>query len=126
MSTNVFIGIDWGTHSSKLCISSAHRYVDAPLFSSDIISADGKIIFGVAEHDKQDEVVRGLKGELIKNSLAAPFWGRDNRLDTGTSMGEAITFSLACLIAEAKHLLRAKVTGSSFQRAELGFSFPNW
>ena len=72
------------------------------------------------------EVIGEPAGPSRAFASNAPFWGRENRLDTGTSMGEAVTFSLACLIGEAKHLLRAKVTGSSFQTAELGFSFPNW
>lgn len=126
MSNNAFIGIDWGTHSSKLCISSTQRYIDAPLFSSDILSADGRIAFGIGDHSKEDEIIRGLKGDLIKNSLAAPFWSSENRLDTGTSLGEAVAFALACLVAEAKRLLHAKVSGVSFEEAELGFSFPNW
>jgi hypothetical protein len=126
MSDNAFIGVDWGTHSSKLCISSAQTYIDAPLFSSDIVSADGQIAFGIGEHMKEDEIVRGLKGDLIKNSLSARFWSAENRLDTDTSLGEAVAFSLACLIAEAKSIVRDKVAGTSFKGAELGFSFPNW
>ena len=126
MSNDCYIGIDWGTHSSKLCIGSGRRWIAAPMFSSDIVSTRDSIVFGEVEHPKQDEIVRGLKGDLIKNSLAAQFWGNDNRLDTGTSLGEAVAFSLTCLVAEAKRLFEEAGIGSAFVDAELGFSFPNW
>jgi len=126
MSTNTFVGIDWGTHSSKICITSNQEYVGAPLFSSNIVSSDGKITFGKENHENQDEIVRGLKGDLITHSLASPFWSKEDRGDTGTSIGEAVTFSIACLISEAKREMATKLRGSSFEISELGFSFPNW
>ena len=125
MPNDCHIGIDWGTHSSKLCIHYGLRCIAAPIFSSDIVSTRGRIVFGPEEHPKQDQIVRGLKGDLIKNSLTEQFWGNQSRPDTGTSLGEAVALSLTCLVAEAKRLLTVAGAGSAFADAELGFSFPN-
>src|SRR5690242_11629970 len=100
MSNEVSVGVDWGTHSSKLCITSGRKCIDAPLFSSDMVATKGTILFGATIHDKA-EIIRGLKGDLIKSSLAAPFWSKEDRLDTCTSLGEAVAFGLACLIGKA-------------------------
>ena len=105
MPNDCHIGIDWGTHSSKLCIHYGLRCIAAPIFSSDIVSTRGRIVFSPEEHPKQDQIVRGLKGDLIKNSLTEQFWGNQSRPDTGTSLGEAVALSLTCLVAEAKRLL---------------------
>lgn len=123
--SRVFIGVDWGTHSSKLWIAHDRKVLDAPIFSSDMLCVDGTLTFSHQPQTDDDGPLRGLKSFLINDSLATPFWSREDRLDTGTSLGEAVTFSVVCLLAEAKRIVE-KRTDASFNESELGFSFPNW
>lgn len=125
MEPTSFLGIDWGTHSSKwACYLPARKaYLrNLPLYSSDLTCKDGTLMFGV-ESASDDAGGRGLKGVLINDPLGGSFWGAQ-RLDTETSLGEAVSFSLCCLIANALTQINEQVGAE--QAIDIGFSFPNW
>lgn len=125
MSLTSFLGVDWGTHSSKwACYLPDERtyFRNLPLYSSDLTCKDGSLLFGL-ESPNDDDGVRGLKGVLINDPLGGSFWTTE-RLDTGTSLGEAVSFSLCCLLVDALKAI-ADQPGSN-QGVDIGFSFPNW
>jgi hypothetical protein len=122
MHEDVVLGIDWGTHSSKwACYQSSRRiyHRKLPLYSSDLNSSDGKMMFG-QELIRDDDGVRGLKSVLINDPLGSSFW-KTERLDINVSLGEAVSFSITCLLADALTELSLQSKG-----AQICFSFPNW
>jgi hypothetical protein len=127
----LFIGIDWGTHSSKWSCATADngRYLKGmPIYSSDLLCRDGAMLFSpddeqIAKHD--DLIVRALKAVLIRDPLGGSFW-ESQRLDTGTTLGEAVAYSLCCLLADAKKRILAQLDVETLPETEIGFSFPNW
>jgi len=125
----IYIGIDWGTHSSKgACYESAKScYLDwMPILSSDLLCTDDCLIFNPPEEvGNREEIRRGLKEVLINDPLGAHFWNSE-RLDTRTSLGEAVSFSLCCLLAEAKRSIEKDFGTIKGLEVEVGFSFPNW
>jgi hypothetical protein len=127
MSAGFQVGIDWGTHSSKICVADPKGdYIAAPLLSSDLLYRDEHLVFSPKGKLNPEDLVRGLKRDLIEHSLSVVFWGRDDRPNSGTSLGEAVAFSLMNLLAESKRQLAKAHPTASFLEAELGFSFPNW
>src|SRR5256885_90119 len=99
MNTGAFLGIDWGTHSSKWACYEARRgaYVsEFPLYSSDLMSKDEFLTFGTTLLN-DDDGARALKGLLINDPLGVSFW-ESQRHDANTSLGEAVSFSLCCLL----------------------------
>lgn len=56
--------------------------------------------------------------------LGPHFWKSD-RVDTGCSLGEAVSFTLCCLLADAKERIE-DVAADALNNLEVGFSFPNW
>jgi len=127
MSARFQIGIDWGTHSSKICVAElGGNYLAAPLLSSDLLYRNEGLTFSPKGRLNPEDLVRGLKRDLIEHSLSVLFWGKDDRPNSGTSLGEAVAFSLINLIAESKRQLDDAHPGADFLEAELGFSFPNW
>src|SRR5216684_8120809 len=103
----LFVGIDWGTHSSKWACSSGDRgqYLRGmPIHGSEILHENGELTFSPPEEKtakNEDVLVRSLKGVLIHDPLGASFWDSP-RADTGTSLGEVVVFSLCCLLGDAK------------------------
>src|SRR5258708_5024763 len=125
MSLTSFLGVDWGTHSSKWsCYLPDQKtyFSNLPLYSSDLTCKDGSLLFGI-EASSDDDGVRGLKGVLINDPLGGSFWTTE-RLDTGTSLGEAVSFSLCCLLVDA--LFAIGYQPGSGREVGIGFSFPNW
>lgn len=122
--SETYVGIDWGTHSSKwACFSPAtgEYQREFPLYASDVLKQRDSLVFAPPEGSKEEHLTRGLKGVLIHDPLGSAFWSRDPRQDTGTSLGEAVSFSLCCLIADA-----ISKTGGPKQQRRIGVSFPNW
>ena len=128
-TTRIFLGIDWGTHSSKwACSLGPHRrYFDSlPIYSSDLVTDGESMIFGAPEKARsEDDLIKWLKGLLINDPLGSSFWASP-RADTGTSLGEAVAFSLCCLLSDAKQKLVDQLDPNDLSDLELGFSFPNW
>jgi hypothetical protein len=128
--SKLFLGVDWGTHSSKWSCSVGDRdYLRRmPTFYSELLHENGELTFAPSEErwaKSEDNLRRSLKGVLIHDPLGASFWN-SVREDTGTSLGEAVTFSLCCLLADAKRQISTHTEVKEFADVELGFSFPNW
>jgi hypothetical protein len=127
----LFLGIDWGTHSSKWCCASGddgHYLKGMPIHRSDLLCENNELTFSPLEDQlakKDDFVIRSLKGVLIRDPLGALFWDSP-RVDTGTSLGEAVVFSLCGLLGDAKKRIIAQLGTERLPEIEIGFSFPNW
>jgi hypothetical protein len=125
----MFLGIDWGTHSSKWACFDAHaRQYNGiiPVHSSNLGHEGDTLIFAPEEGAlAKDFVVRGLKQELIRAPLASYFWDSE-RPDTGTTLGEAVVFSLCSLLADADIHISTSFGAKWIEDLEVGFSFPNW
>lgn len=118
-----FIWIDWGTHSSKwaLFYPDAERYDRRlPIFPSDLMRDGAELTFSPDAGHGKKQLIRGVKGVLINDPLGTPFWGKEAREDTGTSLGEVVAFSLCALVNDALSSSRSE------EQVEIGFSFPNW
>ncbi len=126
MSIKCHIGIDWGTHSSKICLTVPPKDYAPALFSSDLLHENDQLVFHPTEQHSQENLVQHLKSDLISQSLRFPFWSTDDRLDTGTSLGQAVVFSIMCLLTASRRMLHKEHRGVDFRTVELGFSFPNW
>src|SRR5260370_6743641 len=127
MSTPFQIGIDWGTHSSKICVVDPKGdYLAGTLFNSALLHHGDDLVFAPKGKVNEDELVRSLKSDLIQHSLSVPFWSRDDRPDSGTSLGEAVVFSLCCLLSESRRWLAKEYGEPDFRQVEIGFSLPNW
>lgn len=125
MESTSFVGVDWGTHSSKWACylpDEEHYLPILPLYSSDLACNSDSIIFGI-EAASDDAGVHALKAVLINDPLGGSFWDSE-RLDTGTSLGEAVSFSLCCLVADA--LAQIDEKRGRDRGIDIGFSFPNW
>jgi hypothetical protein len=96
--------------------------------SSDLLHDGGCLVFSPKASSVQDKdnLIRRLKGDLIQHIGRIPFWGRDDRPDSGTSLGEAVVFSLVCLLAEGNRMLAKVKAQPGPDQTEVGFSFPNW
>ena len=126
MSDKYLIGIDWGTHSSKICLAVTPTDYVPTLFSSDLLYENDQLVFSPTGKFSQDNLVKHLKSDLIEQSLRVLFWGKDNRPDTGTSLGEAVVFSIMCLLTASRRQFQKEHRNADFCTIELGFSFPNW
>ena len=127
MSGQFQVGIDWGTHSSKICIVDPQGdYLAGPLLSSALLHHGDDLVFAPKGKANEDELVRSLKSDLIQHSLSVPFWSKDDRPDSGTSLGEAVAFSLICLLSESKRWLSKDYGETDFGQVEIGFALPNW
>ena len=82
-----------------------------PLYNSDLLCDGDSITFSPPD-DAGDEqsITRGLKGLLITDPRGTPFWDVD-REDTETSLGEAVAFSMCCLLNDAMSSIPASLSG---------------
>ena len=122
----IYLGIDWGTHSSKWSsrIEDEEGWYDKlPIYSSNLLRSDGSLLLS-PDPDNSDSgcLVTSIKSRLTEDSAEQEFWGTD-RPDTRTSLGEAVSFSLCCLLNDA--ISQMGWTVGSFP-IDIGFSFPNW
>ncbi len=126
----LYLGIDWGTHSSKWAcrIGQTHKYVPAfPLYSSALLRDGPNLVFSPPDDvEDEDLVIRSVKGTLIQDPLGQRFWSSEPRLDTGTSLGEAVAFSLCALLTDAKGRIIRELGAGTADSLDIGFSFPNW
>ncbi len=97
-----------------------------PLYSSDLARTGDNLTFS-PDHATLDEdsLIRSVKGRLIQDPLGQDFWCSD-RLDTGTSLGEAVAFSLCCLLSDARDAVSHMEGNVGPCPIDIGFSFPNW
>ena len=121
-----YLGIDWGTHSAKWAgrfVGDGDFVSNMPLYSSDLARTDDSLTFSPDPVTlDEDSLITSVKERLIQDPLGQDFWGSD-RLDTGTSLGEAVAFSLCCLLSDAVSHIEGNVGVCPI---DIGFSFPNW
>ncbi len=120
------LGIDWGTHSAKWAVRLAGTKEIAPkmpLYSSDLARTGDSLTFSPDSTTiDEDSLITSIKSRLIQDPLGQDFWDSDRR-DTGTSLGQAVAFSLCCLLNDAVSHITRNVGAYPI---EIGFSFPNW
>src|ERR1700730_8928093 len=108
-----YLGIDWGTHSSKWAFQSdASSPVIGPIWDSSVCRIDGYLQMFTLDQRHQDagrEVA--LKRKLIQDPDQS-FW-EGTRPKLGTTLGEAIVFSILTLLLDADKTLAAKRKGLS-------------
>src|SRR5262249_22478981 len=92
-----FLGIDWGTHSSKWCYQdAAGKRVVGRIWDSRVWRHEDQLsIFPLRARFQAGQGEAALKRKLI-NDPDQPFWeGQRRRL--GVSLGESVVFSLMSL-----------------------------
>jgi hypothetical protein len=130
MKTRIYLGIDWGTQSSKWAAEIDHNgkseYFNG-IVRSDLLCHNDEIIMDPMEdYLPKIERVRSFKGCIIKDPFT-PFWDAP-RDDVGMSMGAGVVFSICTLFGDFLSTLRKKKIPLKDIEAliEIGFSFPNW
>ena len=128
-SGQLWFGVDWGTHSSKwiAIIGKTDTTLAGEIHSSTLVRIGNKLIFPHGQNiPAGDERIDALKGKLIQDPLGQSFWDAD-RIDTHTSLGEAVCFSFCCLLTDIfQKLAEEGVSKDSDTIIEIGFSLPNW
>lgn len=133
ISSKIWLGVDWGTHSSKWACYVTES--DAPLFQlhsdmhrSTLARIGEDLIFSNVDIPKVDVIIDALKRKIIQDPLGQSFWDAD-REDTRTSLGEAVSFSFCALLSD---IVRATIEKGKLYfftpdlALEIGFSHPNW
>lgn len=125
----LWLGVDWGTHSSKwVCSFENGETLTGKIHSSTLVRVDNDLIF--PEGDKipdGGEKIDSLKGTIIRDPMGQSFWDAD-RADTNSTLGEAVSFSFCCLLCDITREL-SEEKGLSLTpdiSIEIGFSLPNW
>ena len=124
---DAYIGVDWGTHSSKWCYQDSNgKVVVGGIWDSRVWRiGDCLAMFPVSRRYVGDHGVNALKRKLIHDPGQA-FW-HGERSDIQASLGEAVVFSLSTLLLDA--VAKLKSSGIDVAKAEklkIRFSHPNW
>ncbi len=122
-----YLGIDWGTDSSKWCFQDDRR--GAPIFGdiwSSVIwrEANDLCIYPLSSEHKGDQRFHLSAKQSVIHNPGVPVWTGDwTPLDI--TLGEAMVFSLAALLFDAKAVVGSK---AGFRPGELSvrFTHPNW
>jgi hypothetical protein len=128
--TTAFIGIDWGTHSSKWNWVLFDSTKVSPIVgrfkilrSEVCVDNQGQLFLGEDAPSRNSKFERAVKGRLIKNPEAA-FWAGPQR-ELKLTLGELTSFSLWYLLGEAYSDL-LKTVHAKPEDLEIRFSLPNW
>lgn len=123
----VWAGIDWGTHSSKWAFFRGQDHtapVVGPIRNSNLLRQDNRLTFSPLS-DLRLKTIHSIKKRII-NDPASPFWD-GLRLDTQTTIGEAVAFSLVNLLKDlAAELIKGGMLRGPETPWDIGFSLPNW
>jgi hypothetical protein len=123
----VWAGIDWGTHSSKWAFFRGQDHtapVVGPIRNSNLLRQDNRLTFSPPSN-LHLKTIHSIKKRIISDP-ASPFWD-GLRLDTQTTIGEAVAFSLVNLLKDlAAELTRRGIQRGSETPWDIGFSLPNW
>jgi hypothetical protein len=124
---DAYLGVDWGTHSSKWCYQDpSGRVIVGEIWDSQVWRIkDSLAMFPLSRRYSGDHGVAALKRKLIRDPGQA-FWSGE-RSDIEATLGEAVVFSLATLLLDAVTKLR--LGGIELGKAEhlnVRFSHPNW
>src|SRR5437764_11590414 len=104
-----YLGVDWGTHSSKWCYQDSRGRIDVgEIWDSRVWRlGDCLAMFPLRHRFSGDHCgVSGLKGKLIRDPGQAVWTGE--RSDIGATLGEAVVFSLTTLLSDATTKLVVK------------------
>ena len=121
-----YLGIDWGTHSSKWCYQSAGKLVVGPIWDSRVWREGNSLsAFPLERRHEGSQGEVGLKRKLIQDP-DQPFWeGERPRL--GVTLGEATTFSLLALLEDAyKTVRRRGIDLKTAEHVTVRLAHPNW
>lgn len=124
---DAYIGVDWGTHSSKWCYQeSSGKVVVGEIWDSRVWRiGDCLAMFPSSRRYFGDHGVNALKRKLIHDPGQA-FWTGE-RSDIGASLGEAVVFSLATLLLDAVAKLKSSgINVANADTLKVRFSHPNW
>ncbi len=123
----MWLGVDWGTNSSKWFLNPGPRSLAGRIHLSRIERRDNRLTFAPDTIDPQCSVLAtSLKRRLIEDPLGQSFWD-GVRYDTGTSLGVAIVLSLVALLNDAtKEASNRGFGGLNSEPIEIGFALPNW
>ena len=122
MSDTLYLGIDWGTHSSKWVWARGAR-AEFKILRSEVRLDNDHLLLSADAPPSGSVFMGGLKKQLINNP-STPFWGglqRGMRL----SLGELFAFSLWRLMSEA-YAAAPRVASKQPDLLEIRFSLPNW
>lgn len=122
-----YLGIDWGTHSSKWVIQTdSGNSVIGPIWDSSVCRIDDSLhMFTLDERFNNPARETALKRKLIQDP-DQPFW-EGHRPKLGTTLGEAVVFSLLCLLFDAQNSFEKKgETLAHTGELTIRFSHPNW
>jgi hypothetical protein len=129
ITTRLWIGIDWGTHSSKwVCHrDNSENPAAGEIHNSTLVRINEQLLFPRGQDIPEgDERIESLKGIIIKDPFG-PFWDAD-RMDSHSSLGEAVSFSFCCLLTDVSRFLKEGhgIDTEAVAAKEIGFSLPNW
>jgi hypothetical protein len=124
---NAFIGIDWGTHSSKWCFQdlSGNRVVGRIWDSRVYRIGDSLAIFPMQSHYHGGHGESALKRKLIQDPDQS-FWEGPRR-KLNVTLAEAVIFSLVALLRDVQTTLaKRNIRIREDREIEVRFSHPNW
>ena len=126
----LYLGIDWGTHSSKwaadIITKDGKTDTRSNLISSDLLFHEKKITINPSD-SYQPSIKRtiSLKRYIILDPHG-PFWVYD-RADIGMPLGMGVLFSICSLLGDFLAFIKKnQMQIDSSTELEIGFSFPNW
>jgi hypothetical protein len=131
----VWIGLDWGTHSSKWWYEAEEEggkllpAIKAPAVIDSTIHRSGQKLSLAREREllKSECQDARLKRRLLDDPLGADYWGAI-REGIGISLGEAATLSLGVLLGDVVRDIGSKNYAilSGKTAIEIRYSLPNW
>ncbi len=132
----IWVGIDWGTHSSKWWYTAEHETgaVFGPLRVGPVIDSTihrrGERLVLVRERTviASDLRIPRIKRCLIEYPLGPSFWDASWEESTGLSLGESSALSLAVILGDAAENMKANGLQIALGQTEvrLCFALPNW
>ncbi len=130
IAKKIFLGIDWGTHSSKwaadIIPDKGNNITGSNLIRSDLLFSDEHITINPSDDYCPDhERTHSLKRRIILDPHG-PFWEYD-RNDIGMPLGMGVLFSICSLLGDFLAFIKnKKMSLDESSKIEIGFSFPNW
>ena len=121
-----YLGIDWGTQSSKWALQTeSGNTVIGPIWDSSVSRIGEKLFMSTMDerfNDPSKEIA--LKRKLIQDPDQS-FW-EGTRPKLGVTLGEAVVFSILTLLLDAHRNQATKGRNIVSQDLTIRFSHPNW
>lgn len=122
----MWLGVDWGTNSSKWFCNYGPEPLVGKIHSSNLQRNAGNLVFSPIQAEPGGFRIISLKAKLIVDPLGHDFW-HSVRPDTETSLGAATAFSLTTLLNDSTERICQHYQCSALpQPIEIGFALPNW